>query len=104
MPHKADLCYFLLVLQKQFKQQNIHRAPHKIEDSSPQEAEAACVSTDGNSANVLDGSQPVVQNQPVQSSPKGERKSIHDRMRVPVSYDDLLIDNAKDHSTKFQET
>lgn len=82
----------LIILQKQFKQQNIRQAPAENIDSSFKES--AC--TNGTSASVPELSQTTPQNQQEQLSVGGTRKSVHDRIRVPVSYEDLLGEDPKD--------
>ncbi|XVE70955.1 hypothetical protein DITRI_Ditri10aG0111200 [Diplodiscus trichospermus] len=76
--------------EKQFKQQNIRQAPALNNDSSS--GGTACIeqSTNGTSANVPGDSQLIPQNGQGEFSAEGTRKSVHDRIRVPVSYEDVL--------------
>ncbi|CAK9145315.1 unnamed protein product [Ilex paraguariensis] len=75
---------------KQFYHQNIKQAPVEIKESSSQKL--AHVITDKKSTSILDGSQhlPCLQNQHGQPDTEQKRTSVHDRIRVPVTYDDLL--------------
>ena len=59
----------------------------------------ACAPSYGIPATIPDGSQLVPQNQQEQSSAEGNRKFVHERIRVPVSYDDLLRENLQNDST-----
>ncbi|GLT25539.1 hypothetical protein SLA2020_006610 [Shorea laevis] len=77
--------------EKQFKQQNIRQAQNKEDffgDTGPQP-------TDGVSASVQDDSQFTPQSQPEQSTTRGKCKSVHERIRVPVSYEDVLGEDTK---------
>lgn len=51
-------------------------------------------------SNVSDGLEPKseIQHQTQQSNEEGKRESVHDRLRIPVSYDDDLLggDQSKD--------
>ncbi|XP_012077325.1 uncharacterized protein LOC105638175 isoform X2 [Jatropha curcas] len=78
---------------EQFKRQNIQRAPEKKEASSQ---EAAL--TDGTQSNVPDDSMLDCQNQHEKSSYEQKHRSVRDRIRAPVSYDDLLGDDPKNDS------
>ncbi|TXG61938.1 hypothetical protein EZV62_013301 [Acer yangbiense] len=80
---------------KQFRQQNNKRTPEQINEDSQR---VACAPSDGIRATIPDGSQLVPQNQQEQSSAEGNRKSVHERIRVPVSYDDLLGEDPKNDS------
>ncbi|XP_022731883.1 uncharacterized protein LOC111286265 [Durio zibethinus] len=80
--------------EKQFKQQNIRQAPAQNKESSSQET--ACTLTNGTAASVSEDSQLIPQNQQEQYSAEGTRKSVHDRLRVPVSYEDLLGEDPKE--------
>ncbi|KAK9274032.1 hypothetical protein L1049_018846 [Liquidambar formosana] len=82
--------------EKQFKQQNIRPAPKQNCKASSQGT--ALAFPDGTSTTLSDGSQPTPQMQGhiEQSNGEGKRASVHDRIRVPVSYDDLLGDDPKD--------
>lgn len=74
--------------EKQFKQQNIRQAPAQNKESFSQET--ACTLTNGTPASVAEDSQLIPHNRQEQLSAEGTRKSVHDRIRVPVSYEDLL--------------
>lgn len=77
-------------MQKQFKQPNIRRetGQKKEEGVSPGTV------MNGPPVNFSDGSQliPHMENQPEQSNTTDiKRVSVHDRLRIPVSYDDNLL-------------
>ncbi|XP_044463371.1 uncharacterized protein LOC123194270 isoform X2 [Mangifera indica] len=74
--------------EKQFRQQNNRQAVEQTKEDSSQRADYAL--TNGVSPSILAGTKNVPRNQQEQSSVEGTRKSVHDRIRVPVSYDDLL--------------
>lgn len=76
---------FCVKLQKQFKKQNIGQPPRQDKEGSWGETV-----TDGASASAQDDSQFTPQNHPGQFSSDAKRKSVHERIRVPVTYDDLL--------------
>ncbi|XWS26386.1 hypothetical protein CRYUN_Cryun26dG0027800 [Craigia yunnanensis] len=76
--------------EKQFKQPNIRQAPVQSKESSSQET--ACTLTNGTSASVPEDSQLIPQNLQEQFSTEGTRISAHDRIRIPVSYEDLVED------------
>ncbi|XWS72480.1 hypothetical protein CRYUN_Cryun02cG0043200 [Craigia yunnanensis] len=80
--------------EKQFKPQNISQAAAQNKESSSQET--ACTLTNGISASVPEDSQLIPQNLKEQFSGEGTCKSVHDRIRVPVSYEDLLGEDPKD--------
>ncbi|XWS17659.1 hypothetical protein CRYUN_Cryun33cG0086600 [Craigia yunnanensis] len=80
--------------EKQFMQQNIRQAPAQNKESSSQET--ACTLTNGTSASAPEDSQLIPQNLQEQFSAEGTHKSVHDRIRVPVSYEDLLGEDPKD--------
>ncbi|GMP95029.1 hypothetical protein CsSME_00044244 [Camellia sinensis var. sinensis] len=75
--------------EKQFKPQNIRQGPVQNKEISPERM--SHTSTD-RTMRASDGSWlvPHVQNQLQQSNVEGKHVSVYDRMRVPVSYDDLL--------------
>ncbi|CAK7353054.1 unnamed protein product [Dovyalis caffra] len=81
--------------EKQFRQQSIWPAPEQKNECSPQRTASAFI--DETPASIPDSSQnelaPQYQNE--HSSADEKRKSVHDRIRVPVSYDDLLGDDLK---------
>ncbi|XP_057957449.1 uncharacterized protein LOC131150625 isoform X2 [Malania oleifera] len=85
-----------LVKEKQFRQQNIKQATENSKGVSSKEI--ACAPTDQGTASVSDGSQPIPGggNPLDQSNSERERVSVHDRIRVPVSYDDVLGEDQND--------
>ena len=90
-----NTCLMLfIILQKQFKPKNISQAPAQNKGSSSQET--ACTLTNGTSASVPKDSQLIPQNLQEQFTAEGTQKSVHDRIRVPVSYEDLLGEDPKD--------
>ncbi|GLT57228.1 hypothetical protein SLA2020_302160 [Shorea laevis] len=76
--------------EKQFKKQNITQPPRQDEEGS-----SRVTVTDGASTSAQDDSQFLPQNQPGQFSSDANRRSVHERIRVPVSYDDLLGDDTE---------
>ena len=82
-------------LQKQFRQQSIQRAPEQNNACSSQRTASGFI--DETPASMPDSSQKELtpQFQHEQSSADEKRKSVHERIRVPVSYDDLLGDDLK---------
>ncbi|XP_057957443.1 uncharacterized protein LOC131150625 isoform X1 [Malania oleifera] len=82
--------------EKQFRQQNIKQATENSKGVSSKEI--ACAPTDQGTASVSDGSQPIPGggNPLDQSNSERERVSVHDRIRVPVSYDDVLGEDQND--------
>ncbi|KAL5783372.1 hypothetical protein ACOSP7_008401 [Xanthoceras sorbifolium] len=81
--------------EKQFRQPNKKQAPEQIKEDSQR---VVCALSDGIQASIPDSSQFVPENQQEQSSAEGNRKSVHERIRVPVSYDDLLGEEPKNDS------
>lgn len=81
-------------MQKQFKQQGIRQAPAQKKEGSSQET--ACTLTKGTSATIPEASQQIPQNPQEHSSAGGAKKSVHDRIRIPVSYEDLGEDPKDD--------
>ncbi|XP_021276907.1 uncharacterized protein LOC110411188 [Herrania umbratica] len=80
--------------EKQFKQQNVGQALAQNKERSCQGP--ACTLANGTSASVPEDSQLIPENLQEQFSAEGTRKSVHERIRVPVSYDDLLGEEPKD--------
>ncbi|PPR81427.1 hypothetical protein GOBAR_AA39290 [Gossypium barbadense] len=81
-----------LVKEKQFKQQNVRQAPAQSKEISSQETTLS----NGTAASVPQGAG-LIPNDPAEEfSAEGARKSVHDRIRVPVSYEDLLGEDSKD--------
>ncbi|GMI92580.1 hypothetical protein like AT3G20430 [Hibiscus trionum] len=74
--------------EKQFKQQNIRQRLPKSKESSSQETASTLVNGTGTS--VPGDSGPITNNPTEEFSAEGTNKSVHDRIRVPVSYEDLL--------------
>ncbi|CAL5359233.1 unnamed protein product [Camellia sinensis] len=77
--------------EKQFRQQNICQGQVQNKKDASERMDNACL--DQMTASTSDGSQlvePHVQNQLEQSDAERKRASVHDRMRVPVTYDDLI--------------
>uniref|UniRef100_A0A6N2L0T3 Phosphorylated adapter RNA export protein n=1 Tax=Salix viminalis TaxID=40686 RepID=A0A6N2L0T3_SALVM len=81
--------------EKQFRQQSIQRAPEQNNMCSSQRTASGFI--DETPASIPDSSQKELtpQFQHEQSSADEKRKSVHERIRVPVSYDDLLGDDLK---------
>ncbi|KAG4197746.1 hypothetical protein ERO13_A05G043900v2 [Gossypium hirsutum] len=78
--------------EKQFKQQNVRQAPAQSKEISSQETTLS----NGTAASVPQGAG-LIPNDPAEEfSAEGARKSVHDRIRVPVSYEDLLGEDSKD--------
>lgn len=100
--YRYNCCYVIYHWQKQFRQPHSKKPPAQknIEASSHRNIHAPINET---AANVLDGSQitPPVQNLLEESNAGGNRVSVHNRMRVPVTYDDLLVENPGDNATWF---
>lgn len=97
------LQFSLLFLQKQFRQQNNRQVPEQNNQHAPEQIKEASTQrtvgarTDGTSVSILGGgSQSVPQDG--KSGAEGKPKSVHDRIRVPVSYDDLLAEDPKNDS------
>ncbi|MBA0756952.1 hypothetical protein Gotri_020086 [Gossypium trilobum] len=82
------------ILKKQFKQQNVGRTLAQNKESSSRET--ACNLTNGTSVSVLEDSQLLPQTREEQFSTEGTRKTVHDRIRVPVSYEDILGEDLKE--------
>lgn len=81
--------------EKQFRQQTIRRAPEQNNECSSQITASGFI--DETPVSLPDSSQKELapQYQYEQSSADEKRKSVHERIRVPVSYDDLLGDDLK---------
>ncbi|XP_031264961.1 uncharacterized protein LOC116123306 [Pistacia vera] len=82
--------------EKQFKQQNNRQAVEQTKEDSSHRADFAL--TNEISPSIPDGSEIVPQNQQKQSSVEGKHKSVRERIRVPVSYDDLLVEDSRTES------
>lgn len=93
---KSNLYLLDLIFQKQFKRQNIQQAQQQNKEGSSQET--AISLTDPAPSSVQEGSQLVTQAQHEHSNTEKKHRSVHDRIRVPVSYDDLLGDDPKNDS------
>lgn len=72
--------------EKQFRQQNIRRAPNQNNEATSQGTVHAF--SNGTAVSPSDGSELVPDE--MESCVEGKRVSVHDRMRVPVKYDDLF--------------
>ena len=92
------ICISDPLLQKQFRKQNVWREPEQNNEGSSQRSDFAFI--DEAPASVPDGSQNELasQYQHEQSSADEKRKSVHEWIRVPVSYDDLLGDDLKNEA------
>lgn len=81
-------------MQKQFKQQNVRQAPAQSKEISSQET--ASTLSNGTAASVPQDAGLIPNDLTEEFSAEGTRKSVHDRIRVPVSYEDLLVEDPKD--------
>ena len=93
------LC-LLMIMQKQFRQPNIRQLSGQKKEDSLQEM--SITSANGNKDSVSDGGLPAsqVQNQHEPSASERTRTSAHERLRIPVSYDDdLLVEGVKNDET-----
>lgn len=85
-------------MQKQFRQPNVNRPPLQRKENSSLGEEA---STFGSrpQGNVSEKPFSALQRQN-QPEPSGEakRSSVHDRVRIPVSYDDDLLELSTDNN------
>ncbi|KAA0040009.1 uncharacterized protein E5676_scaffold266G00350 [Cucumis melo var. makuwa] len=87
--------------EKQFKQPNIRREATETEKESSQKV-PHLFSEGGSSRNLPDHVQSFTSelNRSKESNSEEKRSSIHDRLRVPISYDDdLLQENPKEEDT-----
>nr|KJB54728.1 hypothetical protein B456_009G046700 [Gossypium raimondii] len=79
--------------EKHFKQQYVRQAPAQSKEISSQET----TRSNGTAASVPQDAG-LIPNDPTEEfSAEGTRKSVHERIRVPVSYEDLLGEDSKDH-------
>ncbi|XP_038906568.1 uncharacterized protein LOC120092530 [Benincasa hispida] len=86
--------------EKQFKQPSIRREATETEKENSQRVPH--LFSEGSSGDQLDNFQRVTpeQNRSKESNAEEKRSSIHNRLRVPVSYDDdLLRENPKEEDT-----
>ncbi|KAG7013367.1 hypothetical protein SDJN02_23531, partial [Cucurbita argyrosperma subsp. argyrosperma] len=86
--------------EKQFKQPNIRREATEIGKASSQEV--LHLFSEGASQDQPDSIQSLTpeQNQSKESNFEEKRSSVHERLRVPVSYDDdILRENPKEEDT-----
>ena len=84
-----------IIMQKQFRQPNVKQPPlQRKENSSVGEASTLGSRHQGN---VSDKPFSALQRQE-QPEPSGEEKrsSVHDRLRIPVSYDDDFLELSTD--------
>ncbi|KAF5748300.1 hypothetical protein HS088_TW04G00252 [Tripterygium wilfordii] len=79
--------------EKQFRQQTIRKAPELRKDGSPEKT--FCAVAEKTTVNVPDGSEQISRNQCEPYSVEEKHKSVHDRIRAPVSYDDLFAEDPK---------
>ena len=89
-----------MIMQKQFRQPNIRQPSVQKKEDSLQDMPITLAND--NKDSVLDGAPLAsqVQNQHQPSSSEGTRTSIHERLRIPVSYDDdLLVEGVKNDET-----
>ncbi|KAF5468076.1 hypothetical protein F2P56_012257 [Juglans regia] len=77
--------------EKQFKQPNIRQGTKQKKDGGSEGTANAFMN--GNAVSLSDGSQLIsnVQNQQEQLNTGIKRVPVHDRLRIPVSYDDDLL-------------
>ncbi|KAK2982902.1 hypothetical protein RJ640_006316 [Escallonia rubra] len=90
----------LTTMQKQFKKQDIRSAPVQNNHAS---AQGTIYASMYQAAETVSDGPPLVpslQNQLEQPNLEQKRKSVHDRIRIPVTYDDLpgAAEDAKDES------
>lgn len=78
--------------EKQFRQQNIRQTSAQTKEVSSQVNGNGVI--DEVPGSTLDDSELIPHSEPQSSNAEGERKSVQDRMRLPVSYDDLHDDEA----------
>lgn len=89
-------------LQKQFRQQSIKRGPLQNKEAPDEKMDGTSTNPILGNALDLDGQQIAsdVQNQLEHSDVEGKRVSVHERIRLPVTYDDLLGgEDPKDEAT-----
>ncbi|XP_050213805.1 uncharacterized protein LOC126665139 [Mercurialis annua] len=78
--------------EKQFKRQNINQAPQQKKEVLFQGT--ASLSSEGSPpSSIPNDSGLVPQNQDEQPNIERKHTSVHDRIRIPVSYDDILGDD-----------
>lgn len=75
-------------MQKQFKPHNLQQGQQKEAPSDQPTKE----SPDRSSASTPDGLMPELQNVDQQLAGEEKRQSVKERIRVPVSYEDILDD------------
>lgn len=83
------LSYIIQILQKQFRYPNTRPklGPKRGQGSSSGGHASANASADEALVSEM-GAMPVAEQ--TESKPQEERKSVHERIRVPVSYEDLF--------------
>ncbi|KAF5743205.1 hypothetical protein HS088_TW09G01270 [Tripterygium wilfordii] len=79
--------------EKQFRQQTIRKAPEQRKNGSPEKN--LCAVADKTTVNAPYASEQIYQDQCEPYSSEEKRKSVHDRIRAPVSYDDLFVEDPK---------
>jgi len=88
--------------EKQFRQQSIKRGPLQNKEAPDEKMDGTSTNPILGNALDLDGQQIAsdVQNQLEHSDVEGKRVSVHERIRLPVTYDDLLGgEDPKDEAT-----
>ena len=99
-PAIIRISVYFMMEQKQFKQPNIRREATEIGKASSQEV--LHLFSEGASQDQPDSIQSLTpeQNQSKESNSEEKRSSVHERLRVPVSYDDdILRENPKEEDT-----
>ncbi|XP_057480045.1 uncharacterized protein LOC130767255 isoform X2 [Actinidia eriantha] len=76
--------------EKQFRQQNVRRHSMQNKEASPERTGPTSINQTAVIASDGSPQAPDVQNQVEQPNIEARRISVHDRIRVPVTYDDLL--------------
>ncbi|GFZ17206.1 hypothetical protein Acr_26g0004760 [Actinidia rufa] len=90
--------------EKQFRQQNMRRHPMQNKEASPERTGPTSTNQTAVIASDCSPQAPDVQNQVEQPNVEARRISVHDRIRVPVTYDDLLGEEVpKDESRVLME-
>lgn len=75
--------------EKQFKRPIIGQRP--MQSNNPSQVAVPC-KTSASTPDIVSEIKPPGEEQPEEPTPEEKRKSVHERMRVPVSYDDLLAE------------
>lgn len=88
-------------MQKQFRQPNVKQPPVQKKEDSFQGDDTSTFAS-GHQGTVSDKSFSALQMQDRQHKPSGseeKRNSVHDRLRIHVSYDDDLLGLSADNDT-----